>query len=57
MSGILTWHCDASFDETSFEPNKAGDAYKKLIHEEWNTQKTFELKSVSKESLQIDYLF
>ena len=32
-----------ALDETTYLPNKAGEAYRKLIHEEWNTQKTFEI--------------
>ena len=32
-----------ALDETTYMPNKAGEAYRKLIHEEWNTQKTFEI--------------
>ena len=32
-----------ALDETTYLPNKAGETYRKLIHEEWNTQKTFEI--------------
>ena len=32
-----------ALDETTYLPNKAGEAFRKLIHEDWNTQKTFEI--------------
>ena len=32
-----------ALDETTYLPNKAGETYRKLIYEEWNTQKTFEI--------------
>ena len=32
-----------ALNETTYLPNKAGETYRKLIHEEWNTQKTFEI--------------
>ena len=32
-----------ALEETTYLLNKAGEAYRKLIHDEWNTQKTFEI--------------
>ena len=45
----MTWHCDALFDETGDEtlylPNKAGETYMKLIHEEWKTKFMTQIKN------------
>ena len=45
----MTWHCDALFDETGDEtlylPNKAGETYMNLIHEEWKTKERIQIKN------------
>ena len=44
----MTWDCQSLFDETddgnSYLPNKAGKTFMRLIHEEWKTKQTIQIK-------------
>ena len=44
VNGILMWALNI-LDETSNLPNKAGNTYKKLYHNEWKTKETVQVNS------------